>query len=67
MNYENIPTEELLLLYIQSVENYVILTRKAEDIYKELNSKRNIIEELIRELDVRNKKIESRTDNKITS
>lgn len=67
MNYENIPTEELLLLYIQSVENYVILTRKAEDIYKELNSKRNIIEELIRELDVRNKKTESRTDNKITS
>ena len=67
MNYENIPTEELLLLYIQSVENYVVLTRKAEDIYKELNSKRNIIEELIRELDVRNKKIESRTDNKITS
>ena len=65
MNYENISTDELLLIYNQTVENYIFLTKKAEDLYKEMNLKRNIIEDLIKELDVRNKKTKSREDNTI--
>lgn len=64
MKLSDISTEDLLARYQEEFGHYISLTKKAEEIYREITKQRTTIEELIRELDVRHQEIEPTANNK---